>query len=173
MVFFLKLCCYTFCCVIDVNILSSTYFSVSTFTLLPALIPVTMLRKLQLSLNEIRDSRNFNSSHASAIYFPCLAVVKSLCYPLVLYCTPVHCIIYLSANRVRHQPDEVQGKPRLHRFHRKVASLKTFLRHHQLSSNIASVFTFRCKYGKENQGACSTSASTNNIDRKAVEGRAR
>ena len=95
LVFFLKLCCYTFCCVIDVNILSSTYFAVSTFTLLPALIPVTMLRKLRLSLNEVRDSRNCNSSHASAIYFPCLAVVKYLCCPLVLYCTPVSCCIAL------------------------------------------------------------------------------
>ena len=155
MVFFLKLCCSTCCSVIDVNIPSPTYFAVSTFTLL-ALIPVTMLHKLQLSLNGVRDSRNFNSSQESAIYFPSLAVVKSLCCPLVLYCTLVskllHCIIYLSANRVLHQPDEAQGKLRLQRFHQKVARLKTVLRHHQLSSTIASVFTFRCKYGRVNQG---------------------
>ena len=122
----------------------------STFTLL-ALIPVTMLHKLQLSLNGVRNSRNFNSSHESAIAFPCLAVVKSLCCPLVfvLYTSKLlHCIIYLSANRVRNQPEEAHGKLRLQRFLQKVASLKTVLRHHQLSSPIASVFTFRCKYGR-------------------------
>ncbi len=94
MVFFLKLCCSTFCSVIDVNVLSPSCFAVSTFTLL-ALNPVTMLHKLKLSLNRVRDSRNFNSSHESAISFPCHAVVKSLCCPLVLYCTPVSCCIAL------------------------------------------------------------------------------
>ena len=42
--FFLKLCCNTFCCAIDVKIFSPTYFAVSTFTLMPALIPVAMFR---------------------------------------------------------------------------------------------------------------------------------
>ena len=74
--FFLKLCCNTFCFVIDVNIFSPTYFALPTFTLMSALIPVEMLRKLQLSPNGFRDSRNSNSSHESAKYFPCHAVVK-------------------------------------------------------------------------------------------------
>ena len=144
---------FSWICVAALFAASPTYFAVSTFTLL-ALSPVTMLHKRQLSLNGVRNSRNFNSSHESAISFPCLAVVKSLCCPLVLYCTPVSCSIalYLSANRVRHQPDEAHGKLRLQRFHQKVASLKTVLRHHQLSSTIASVFTFRRKYGRGNQG---------------------
>ena len=85
------MCCDTFCCAIDVNVFSPTSFAVSTFTLIPALI----LRKRQLLLNGFRDSRNSNSSHESVIYFPCLAVVKSLCRSLVLYCTPVSCCIAL------------------------------------------------------------------------------
>ena len=129
MVFFLKLCCSTFCSVIDVNILSPAYFAVSTFTLL-SLIPVKMLHELQLSMNGVRDSRNFNSSHESAISFTCLAVVKSSCCPLVFYWTPVNCCIALFTSA--HQPDEAHGKLRLQRFHQKIASLKNFLRHHQL-----------------------------------------
>ena len=49
-------------------------------------------------------------------------------------------------------------KLRLVRFHQKVAtsnvlcSRKTFLRHHQLPSTIASVWTFKCRYGRGNQG---------------------
>ena len=93
--FFLKLCCNSLCCVIDVNIFSPTSVAVSTFTLMPALIPVAMLRKLQLSLNGSRDSRNSNSSHESVISFPCLAMVKSLYCSLVLYCTAVSCCIAL------------------------------------------------------------------------------
>ena len=41
---------------------------------------------------------------------------------------------------------------------------------HQLSTTIASAFTFRCKYGKGNQGLF-TSAFTNDIGWKAVEGK--
>ena len=108
--FFLKLCCNTFCCAIDVKIFSPTYFAVSTFTLMPDLISVAMLRKLQLSLNGFRDSTNSISSHESAIYFPCPAVFKSLCCSLVLYCTPVSCCIALltsaqtgcATNQTRH-----------------------------------------------------------------------
>ena len=93
--FFLKLCCNTFCCAVDDKIFSPTSFAVSTFPLIPALIPVAMLRKRQLSLNEFRDSRNSNSSHESVISFTCLAIVKSLCCSLVLYYTPVCCWIAL------------------------------------------------------------------------------
>ena len=93
--FFLKLCCNTFCCAIDAKIFSPTFFAVSTFTLMPAFIPVAMLRKLQLSLNGFPDSRNYNISHESAIYFPFLAVVKTLCCSLVMYCTPLSCCIAL------------------------------------------------------------------------------
>ena len=56
-------------------------------------------------------------------------------------------------------------KLRVLRFHEKVppvhvlCSRKTFLRHHQLPSTIASVCTFRCKYGR-GINAWSTSAST-------------
>ena len=88
-VFVLKLCYNTFCCAINVNIFSLTYFEVSTFIRLPALIPVAMLRKMQLSLNGFLDSRNSNSSHEPAI-------TSKL----------QHCIIYISANLERHQPDE-------------------------------------------------------------------
>ena len=56
-----------------------------------------------------RDSRNSNSSHESAISFPCLAVVKYVCCSLVLYCTPVSCCIALFSsaqtgciNQTRH-----------------------------------------------------------------------
>ena len=88
LVFFLvKLCCNTFCCAIDVNIFSPTSYAVFTFTLIPAFIPVAMLRKLQLTLNGFQDSRNSNSSHV--ISFPCLALVEYLCCSLMLYCTPV------------------------------------------------------------------------------------
>ena len=93
--FFLKLCCNTFCCAIDVKIFSPTSFAVSTFTLIPALNPVAMLCKLLLSLTGFRYSRNCNISHESVIYFPCLAVVKSLCCSLVLYCTQISCCIAL------------------------------------------------------------------------------
>ena len=95
LVFFLKLCCNTFYCAVDVNIFSPTSFAWSTFTLIPALINVAMLRKLQLSLDGFRDSRNSNSSHESVISFPCLDVVKYKCCSLVLYCTPVSCCIAL------------------------------------------------------------------------------
>ena len=95
LVFFLKLCCNTFCRAIDVKIFSPTSFAVSTLQLIPALIPVAMLRKLQLSLNEFRDSRNSNSSHKAVMSFTCLAVVKSLCCSLVLYCAPIGCWIAL------------------------------------------------------------------------------
>ena len=110
LVFFLKLCCNAFCCAIDVKIFSPTYFAVSTLTLMPALIPVAMLRKLQLSLNGFRDSRH-SSYYSSLISFRCLAVVKSLCCSrVVLYTSKLlHDIIYLSANRVRHQPDVALG----------------------------------------------------------------
>ena len=95
--FFLKLCCNAFCCAIDVKIFSPTSFAVSTFTLMPALVPVAMLRKLQLSLNGFRDSRNYNSSHESAIYFPCLALPWSTLCAAHLCCTvhPVSCSIAL------------------------------------------------------------------------------
>ena len=86
--FVLKLCCNTFCCATDVKICYPRSFAVPTFALMPALIHVAMLRKLQLSLNGFRGSTHYNSSHESVICFPCLAVVKYLC-----------CIIYLSANR--------------------------------------------------------------------------
>ena len=95
--FFLKLCYSTFYCATDDNIFSSTSFALSTFTLLPSLIPVAMLLKRQLSLNGFRDSRNSNSSHASAISFPALPW-SSLCTAQcsrVLYCTAVSCCIAL------------------------------------------------------------------------------
>ena len=95
LVFFLKPCCNTLCCAIDVKIFFATSFAVSTFTPMTALIPVAMLRKLQLSLNMFRDSRNCNSSHESVIYFPCLAVAKSLCCSFILYYIPVSCCIAL------------------------------------------------------------------------------
>ena len=92
--FYLKLCCNTFCCAIDITIFSPTSFA-STCTLIPALITVAMLRKRQLSQNGFQDSRNTNISHESVIYFPCLGVIKYLCCSLVLYCTPVSCCIAL------------------------------------------------------------------------------
>ena len=119
----------TFCCTIDVKIFSPTSFAVSTFTLLPAFIPVTILRKLQLSLNRFRDSRNSNSSHESAIMFPlpCRGqVFVLLTYVMVYTSTLLRCIIYLSANRVLHQPDEALGKLPLQRFHQKVAISSRF-----------------------------------------------
>ena len=103
-----------------------------------------MLHKLQLSLNGIRHSRNSNSSHESASSFPGLVVVKYLCCSLVLYymytSKLLHCtIIYFSANRVRHQPDEALGKLRLQRFHQKVVISTRFVQPENLPPTSSAV----------------------------------
>ena len=90
--FFLKLCCNTFCCSVDDKIFSPTSFAVSTFPLIPALIPLAMLRVCHI------------------FHLPCRCQVFVLLTCVVLYTSMLlDCIVYLSANRVRHQSDEALG----------------------------------------------------------------
>ena len=82
--FFLKLCYNTFCCAIDVKIFSPTSFAVSTFTPIPALIPVAMLRKLQLSLKgfEIQETLIVHTSlsyHSLALPWSSLCAAHLCC----------------------------------------------------------------------------------------------